>query len=140
MKVFISHARRDSQFAKKLGDELAQAGLEVWTDDQIYPGDNWAKITGQALEQSDAMIAVVTRDALESGPLKEDIQFALTSKNYGGRVIPVVVDMKTIEAGNDVPWILLRLNPLYLESANSDLHEVVERVRSLAEPVPNAAS
>jgi hypothetical protein len=81
MKVFISHARRDSQFAKKLGDELAQAGLELWTDDQIYPGDNWAKITGQALEQSDAMIAVVTRDALESGPLKEDIQFALTSKN-----------------------------------------------------------
>ena len=95
-------------------------------------------MTGQALEESDAMIAVVTQNALESGPLKEDIQFALTSKNYGARIIPVVVDMKTFEAGNEVPWILLRLNPLYLDSANSDLHEVVERVRSLAEPVPNA--
>jgi hypothetical protein len=139
MQVFISHTKRDRQLAVRLSAELKTAGVDCWTDDQIYPGDNWAKLTGQALEQSDVMIALVTQDALESGPLKEDVQFALTSNSYGGRVVPILVGMRTFEAGKGVPWILLRLNPVFLDSADSDLQEVVERVRSVMETVPHAA-
>ena len=91
MQVFISHVPQDRDLARKLADELVHAGVEVWNaEEEIYPGDNWAKKIGQALEQSDAMVAVVSRHALKSGTLRADIQFALTSANYGGRVIPVL--------------------------------------------------
>ncbi len=143
MKVFISYARQDNELAKRVRDELVGAGFRVWNDDEvIYPGDNWALKIGQALENSDAMVVLVTPNALASDSLRYDVQFALTSKNYGNRVIPVFAGLpKVLKAGEDVPWILLRLNPVDLESSNADLSEVVQRVRSsAAEASPNAAS
>jgi hypothetical protein len=138
MQVFISYANQDRDLARKLISELVRAGVEVWNpDEQIYPGDNWAEKTGQALESSEAMIALVTRDALQSGLLVHDVQFALTAGNYKGRVIPVLVDFVTFQAGKDVPWILLRLDPVYVQSVAPDFEPVIKRVqrrRTLAAP------
>ncbi|MFI5380766.1 MAG: toll/interleukin-1 receptor domain-containing protein [Tepidisphaerales bacterium] len=134
MRVFISHAAQDTALAIGLRDELAKAGMAVWNpEDEIYPGDNWAKKTGEALEHSEIMVALVTRHAVESGPLRNDVQFALTSGNYGGRVVPVLVDYPTFTAGTDVPWILLKLDPVLIESAQPDFQAIVGRVRDLAE-------
>jgi TIR domain len=140
VKVFISHARQDDELAGRIRNALIDAGLTVrQPDDEIYPGDNWAQKIGRALEQSEIMVAIVSQDTLTSGPLKNDLQYALTSKNYGRRVLPVFVGFTTFQPGPDVPWLLLRLQPVYLESATSDPHEVVERVRSLiSEPARNA--
>ncbi len=117
------------------------AGVQVWNpDDEIFPGDNWAAKIGEALAHSDIMVAIVTRDALESGSLTNDIQFALTSKNFGGRVIPVLVDYVAVQPGVDVPWILLRLEPVYVDSASPVLAELVQRVKSSAGTILHAAS
>lgn len=140
MQVFISHAAQDRELARQIGVQLVDAGLPVWNpDDQIYPGDNWAAKIGKALEQSEIMVAVVTRDALESGSLINDIQFALTSKNFGGRVIPVLVDYVAVQPGVDVPWILLRLEPVFIDSAAPALDKLVQRVKSSAETILHAA-
>jgi hypothetical protein len=132
MRVFISHAKRDGPLADQLRGQLLQAGVDVWRDDQVYPGDNWAMKVGEALEQSDVLIALVTREAIESGRLVEDVQFALTSKRYRGRVIPVIVDRPTYEAGKDIPWILIKLDPIHVASARPDFEPVIDRVRSEA--------
>jgi hypothetical protein len=140
MQVFISHANQDRKLARKLISDLVHAGVEVWDpEEQIYPGDNWAEKTGHALETAETMVALVTREALKSGLLAKDVQFALTSGKYRGRVIPVLVDFVTIKAGKDVPWILLKLDPVYVHSASPDFHEVVERIQALTQTSTNAA-
>ena len=140
MKVFISHARRITSWQKGSQASLFRRGLTFGPTRKFIRATIAQKMIGQALEESDAMVAIVTRNAIENGPLIDDIQFALTSKNYGGRVIPILVGLISFEPGKEVPWILLRLNPIYLESSDSDLHEAIERVRLLVEKTPHAAS
>jgi hypothetical protein len=144
MRILISHAAQDAVLARRIGARLAEAGFAVWNpEEEVYPGDNWARKLGQALEESEILLVLYTRGALKSDWLarsRQDVQFALTSGNYAGRVIPVVVGFKVFKAGEDIPWVLLHLNPVYLESSRADLDDLIERVRSAAEADAHAAS
>jgi predicted nucleotide-binding protein len=67
MKVFISHSHETKSLAKKLGEALKRAGLESWNHEQeILPGDNWAQKIAQALEESEAMVVLLSPDSLDS--------------------------------------------------------------------------
>ena len=71
MRIFVSCAAKDSDIATRLRGELTEAGFAVWDPaEEISPGDNWAKEMGLALEQSDLMVVLVTRGALESESLR----------------------------------------------------------------------
>src|SRR5215813_11010057 len=110
MRVFISHSSKDTPVARQLARRLSEAGLKVWfPEDEILPGDNWAKKVGQALEESNLMVVLITPHAFESEWLKEEIQYALTAGRYQGRLIPVFFGSES-EASSDVPWILRKLN------------------------------
>ena len=123
MKVFISHAGKDAALAGKLAQRLTKAGYTVWDSAQeIASGDNWAKRIGQALDDSDLMVILLTPGALEfdrlnqSGQLRADVEFALGTKRYEGRLFTVFVG-PTLKAGKDIPWILLKLPHCQVESA-----------------------
>ena len=133
MQVFISHASKDKVVARHLAHRLTEAGLKVWIpEDEILPGDNWAKKVGEALEESDLMVVLITPHAFESEWLKEEIQYALTSEHYQGRLIPVFLGDNT-ETPTDVPWILRKLNPVQIEGRDEDWQQVVDKVRIFAE-------
>jgi hypothetical protein len=139
MRIFISHAAQDKELASQLADRLSHAGFAVWNATQeIAPGDNWAKETGRALEESDVMVALITPGALESESLRGDIQYGLTSKKFEHRLLPVLVGFVVFTAGKEVPWILLRMDPVYLESASQGFQEVVNRVHAIAGQETNA--
>ncbi|MGD0896304.1 MAG: toll/interleukin-1 receptor domain-containing protein [Thermoguttaceae bacterium] len=133
MQVFISHAVADVELAGQLSRELENAGFNVWSPERaILPGDNWAMETGKALENSDVMVALFSRRANPSPTLRQEVQYALTSGNYRGRVVPVFVDFVTLEPGLDVPWVLFRFEPIYLQSSSPDFAQVVARVQAVA--------
>ena len=65
MKVFLSHANSDDSLARKLADRLNLAGLTVWDpQEEIVPGDNWAKKIGRALDDSDLLVILLTPSSL----------------------------------------------------------------------------
>ncbi len=133
MQVFISHSRKDKLLARRLAQCLSEAGLNVWSaEDHIFPGDNWAKKVGQALEESELMVVLVTPHAFESEWLTEEIQYALTEHRYKGRLIPVFLGAES-ESISDMPWILRKLDAVRLEADEQDWQEVVEKVRLSAE-------
>ena len=78
------------------------------------------------------MVVLITPHAFESEWLKEEIQYALTSEHYQGRLIPVFLGDKT-ETLTDVPWILRKLNPVQIEGRDEDWQQVVDKVRIFAE-------
>ncbi len=132
MRVFISHAGKDRDLASRLAVELSQAGFSVWNAaDEIAPGDNWAKKIGEALDESDVMIALVTHGALESHALRADIQYGLTARKFERKLIPVLVGFVSFVAGKDVPWILLKLDPVYVGSPDSGFEPVIRRVTAV---------
>ena len=140
MKVFISYAHRDKRLAFQLAEQLSVAGFSVPNViGEIVPGDNWARELGRALDEADVMVVLLTRGALDSDALRGSIQYGLTSKHFERRLVPVLIDCPTTEAGKDVPWILLQMDPIRMKSASKGFDEVVDRVRQIASQATNAS-
>ena len=66
MQVFISHDTQDRKLARTIANKLRNDGFEVWDDSQLLPGENWAEAMGKALEESDAMVVLLTPNSVNS--------------------------------------------------------------------------
>lgn len=133
MKVFISHTQETKTLARTLREELKLAGMDVWSDEEILPGDNWAEKIGQALESSQAMVALLTPAALSSPTVLRDIEYALGRKTFNKRLIPVFVGSE--EESNSLqefPWILKHLNVIKLP-AEGKQKEGIDRITEALE-------
>ncbi len=143
MQVFISHADAEDVIARRVASEMRKYGFYVRDPESVLPGDNWATAVGTALESSELMVVLNTREARDSANLTHEVQFALTSGNYQGRVVPVLVNFVTIQAGKDVPWVLLRMDPIYFNApvglSDSDISQIVSRVSAVAGAGTNAS-
>ncbi len=129
MKVFISHSSEDQRIAYDLADNLRASGIDVWRDDEIFPGSNWAMEVGKRLEDSDLMVVLVTPNSSNSEWVNREVQYAMTSGDYKGRVVPVVIG-DSDAAG--LPWVLKKMQAVQVEPNQSDWREVVQRIRDVA--------
>ncbi|MCI0514349.1 toll/interleukin-1 receptor domain-containing protein [candidate division KSB1 bacterium] len=121
MKVFISHSHHDEFLAQRIAQVLKKAGLDVWDDREIMPGDNWADKIAKALNESNAMVVLLTVDALKSRSIHRDIEFALAEKRYRKRLIPVMIGSPDKFSNENLPWILKHLPTIKLaEDENND--------------------
>jgi hypothetical protein len=102
MRVFVSYAKSDREFALSLTSQLVKQGHRAWiADDELYPGDNWPLEIGKALETCDAMVVILSPNSGKSESQRHEINYALSSERYSGRVIPVFIGPT-----KDYPWIL----------------------------------
>jgi hypothetical protein len=135
MKVFISHAQADKLLARKLAAGLRQAGLDVFDEDQILAGENWAARIAKELGESGAMVVLLTPAALGSGYVQREIEYALGQKSYKGRLIPVLVGSPDELPAERLPWILRQLQTFILpKRGNSD-----KSIKQIAKALLDAA-
>jgi hypothetical protein len=73
MKVFISHAFTEAKLAKRVADSLKEDGFQVWDAAEMLPGENWANNIGKALQESEAMIVLLTPESLKPFNVVSDI-------------------------------------------------------------------
>ena len=135
MKVFISYAHSDEALVRKIVAILKRAGLEVWDDSEILPGDNWAEQVAKALKESEAMVVLLTPEATRSRWVRREIEYALGEKRYSKRLIPVLVGDPADFSQEDIPWILWRFQMIKL--AEYDKEE--EGIRQIAQALLEAA-
>ena len=96
--------------ATRVSEALQKKGLDVWDPDvDLLPGDNWAAKVARALEESQAMVVLLTPDAVNSPHVKRDMGYALGEKRFSNRLIPVAVGDRTRLPAHDIPWIVRRL-------------------------------
>jgi hypothetical protein len=120
MKVFISHASTDAKLAKRLADVLRQSGLQVWDDTEILPGENWAAKLAEALQESDAMVVLLTPDSLRSPNVKYEVGYALGQENYKGRLISVIAAPSEQVPKESIPWVLYKFQMIHLPDQEND--------------------
>jgi hypothetical protein len=126
VRVFISHAHADQAFAEEIGRALEAAGHEVWSPDELLPGDNWAEELGGALRRAEVLVALVSPDALASKFVAKEWEYALGQKQFEDRLIPVAI-RRTAE----IPWILKRLQLTHASSPEVASRQVLERLTSI---------
>ena len=136
MKVFISHAYSDEQLAQKVAAILQEAGLEVWDAmREILPGDNWAQHVSNALQESEAMVVLLTPDAVRSEWVRREmrwnIEYALGEIRFRSRLIPVVAGDPDILNTESVPWILRHQKIVDLTEHENEEEGIREVARTL---------
>ena len=136
MKVFINNSQQAKPLARLIVKALKQAGLDVWYDEEeIYPGDNWAKIMGQGLEESDAMVVLLTPDAPNSLHVKRNVSFALGNNRYAWRVIPVLAGIDDAIALDHFCWIVTHLKTVKIPAVDRQeegIDEITQALRAVA--------
>jgi TIR domain len=135
MQVFISHARADEVLVKKLANALEHAGLDVWNPErEIMPGDNWAEKIAEGLEDSEAMVVLLTPDALRSRAVRREIEYALGNKSFNMRLIPVLVGSPDRYDENSIPWILRHLEMITLPEQGQEegIQQITQALKEVA--------
>ena len=81
MKVFLSHAHTDTPLANRVSEALREKGLDVRDPElDLLPGDNWAAEVARALEESQALVVLLTPDAEGSPHVRREMEYALGAK------------------------------------------------------------
>jgi len=101
-KVFLSYARSARAQAQKIGQQLRQAGFDVWDPDkEILPGDDFVAHLKVALDCAGAVVVFISPEGMASRSVSYEIEYALGAKHLRRRLIPVMM-----RPTKDVPWIV----------------------------------
>lgn len=126
MNVFLSYVSADKEIARQVARGLERCGLEVWTDEEVLPGESLSAAIGTALGKADAFVVLVTKRASPSQWAGLEVGAAVAS---GKRVIPVL-----LEAGADMPLILRDRSYLDLSEPQTRGDRINLLCRTLKEP------
>lgn len=130
MKVFISHSHVDAPLASRVSEALERRGLEVWDPGRdVLPGDNWAAEVARALEESEAMVVLLTPHSIDSPHVRRDMEYALGAKNYSNRLIPVVVGGAEHLPEERIPWIVRQLPWYQLDHQGAEVQPIADALR-----------
>lgn len=106
---FISYARRDEQFVRRLVADLAARGVQLWYDQHLLPGSDWQRGIEQALNAASFVLFVASEASSTSDWVRHEIVAAQTS---GTLTIPVVIDDQgpaaIPEELNAIQWVDFR--------------------------------
>jgi len=86
--VFLSYAREDAARAEQIARGLENAGLDVFWDNEIPPGQTWADYIEQKLAQCKALIVLWSAHSVGSQWVREEARLG-RDKSV---LIPVMID------------------------------------------------
>ena len=134
--IFLSYASQDADAARRIGDALREAHLEVWFDQsELRGGDAWDEMIRRQIAECALFIPVISAATaarlegyfrLEWTLADQRTQRMARTKTF---IVPVCVDA-TIESGSDVPESFVRVQWSRLPGG-ATTPAFIERVRSL---------
>jgi hypothetical protein len=75
--VFISYSSKDIEYARYIRSGLENAGIPVWMDEAgIKLGEQWIKSLENALDQSVALVVLMSHHSKDSEWVEREIQYA----------------------------------------------------------------
>jgi MoxR-like ATPase len=106
VRVFISYAREDAGFARRLYDDLARHGHAPWLDRELLlPGQNWRLVIQDAIRQSALFLALLSaRSVSKAGYVQKEMRQALDvlEEMPPGTVYVVPTRIEDCEPAHDV--------------------------------------
>jgi hypothetical protein len=124
--VFISHSYKDSQWARRLAQELEDRRVSVWlAEDQIRPGEEWGRKVREGLHESSSIVFLVGAGASKSNALGLELGMALGEEKP---IIPIVDENIPLE---DIPGPIRRRQSLKKRDPKVVADEIAEALATL---------
>ncbi len=103
--VFLSYAREDLPFVRRLAAALQARNREVWVDlEDIIPSARWLEEIHTGITEADAVAFVITPDSVASEVCRTELGYATEASK---RLVPVIARETPIEG---IPSALTELN------------------------------
>lgn len=88
-RIFISYARVDVEFARRLARSLSELGANVWLDVKDIPaGMKWSTAIQEGLNLCEVMLVILTPEAMSSTNVEDEWQYFLDEKKI---IIPILL-------------------------------------------------
>src|SRR5213078_1692870 len=112
-EIFVSYARKDKEFVRRLASALKERGRETWVDwEDIRPSEEFMQAIYRAIEGADTFVFVLTPDSVVSEVCAREIAHAAM---HNKRMVPIVA--REVEA-KKVPEALAKLNWIFFDQNN----------------------
>ncbi len=85
--VFLSHAKEDKEWVKEFAATLEDAGVHVWFDREIEPGQEWERAIEEALRDSSTLVLILTSHNLKSRWMFFEVGAAIADHK---KIIPIL--------------------------------------------------
>lgn len=87
-RAFISYARKDREFVRRLYGALEERGRKAWVDwEGIPPTDKWLATIRAAIDEADAFVFVISPDSVASEVCATELDHAIRQHK---RLVPLV--------------------------------------------------
>lgn len=127
-KTFISYARTDLRFAKRLLNALHNRGINPWFDmEDLNPAAPWSSEMLLGVQFADNMVFVITPDSVSSDACNEELQCALRHEK---RLIPI---LRRDTGASLVPKALRELQWIFFRDSddfNEGLGKLIQVIES----------
>jgi hypothetical protein len=112
--VFLSYAREDLPFVRRLTAAFQSRGRKVWVDlEDIIPSARWMEEIRTGITEADAVVFVITPDSVTSKVCRTELDYATEQSK---RLVPILARQTPHD---DVPLALAELNWLsFLDSTD----------------------
>lgn len=105
--IFASYCHKDEAAVLPLIGALAEAGVHVWFDEGIDPGEEWPQVIQKHVEGCTAFVAFVSAASQESHNCRKELNEAMT---LGKPTIPVLLE--DCERSRAIEMMLARLQAM----------------------------
>src|SRR5947209_2617222 len=126
--LFISYAREDQDFVRRLHRALSRRGKEGWVDwEGIPPTAAWMAEIRSAIGGADAFVFVLSPDSAESKVCGDELGIALEQNK---RIVPL---LRRPPDGQEVPGALAELNWIFFrdeDGFDEPIHALVEALET----------
>ncbi len=143
--IFISYAREDRARAEQVAQGLEGAGLDVFWDNEIPPGQTWADYIETKLAQCKALIVLWSEHSTKSQWVREEARLGRDK----GVLIPVMIDgsqapfgFGEVQAANLAAWTGAEDHPdwrRFVDAVKSAANNPAPRAPPQAAPMQHAA-
>lgn len=130
--IFISYSSKDRLPAERLAEKLKAKGLDVWTDREILPGEDWQSAIETALDRASVFLFILSGNA--SGSPWQELELGMALRSPVGQskktIIPVLLGGADPAA---IPFFLRNRQPIEVDPAEEE--RAVELIAQKVEAV-----
>jgi hypothetical protein len=96
--IFLSHNAKDKFFVRELANRLSRLGVKVWIDEaEIKIGDSLTEKIGSAIEKTDFVGVVLSRNSINSQWVQKELQIALQEEFRKKKVVVLPLLLEPVE-------------------------------------------
>ena len=86
--IFLSYSREDQATARRFAEALQREGFSVWWDQALDAGENFDKVTEQALKEAKAVVVLWSKKSVDS----QWVRAEATQADRYGTLVPVTIE------------------------------------------------